>query len=313
MIIALSHPGDDHANAVGRMLGEAGVPVRLVDLSELPARASIALEMTNGSAVRAAYRTEVETIDLGAATAFWWRRPQWPDLTAMHDPDHHAFAMNEWNEALHGLWEVVGGRWMNPPATDLAASRKARQLQVARRVGLRTPRTLMTSDPDRARDFVANEGAGRAIFKTFSCTQAVWRETRVVTEADLSVLDTVRNAPVIFQEFVPAGEDIRVTVVGDQIFAAEISTGETSYTADFRPVLGEARTAATELPTTVASGLRALMAELGLVYGAADFRRTPDGDHYFLEVNTAGEFLFVERLTGLPITRAVADWLAGSA
>ena len=29
----------------------------------------------------------------------------------------------------------------------------------------------------------------------------------------------------------------------------------------------------------------------------------------FLEVNTAGEFLFVEERTGMPITDAVAGWL----
>jgi hypothetical protein len=52
------------------------------------------------------------------------------------------------------------------------------------------------------------------------------------------------------------------------------------------------------------------MDRLGLVYGAIDLRRTPEGEHVFLEVNTAGEFLFVQERTGLPIAEAVADWLA---
>ena len=51
------------------------------------------------------------------------------------------------------------------------------------------------------------------------------------------------------------------------------------------------------------------MKRLGLVYGAIDLRRTPAGDYVFLEVNTAGEFLFVEERTGQPIAAAVADWL----
>ena len=49
---------------------------------------------------------------------------------------------------------------------------------------------------------------------------------------------------------------------------------------------------------------------LGLVYGAIDLRRTPDNEYYFFEVNTAGEFLFIEDRTGLPIASAIADWLA---
>jgi len=61
----------------------------------------------------------------------------------------------------------------------------------------------------------------------------------------------------------------------------------------------------------VSDKLLALLQRLGLVYGAIDMRRTPDGEYYFFEVNTAGEFLFVEDRTGQPIARAIADWLAG--
>ena len=52
-----------------------------------------------------------------------------------------------------------------------------------------------------------------------------------------------------------------------------------------------------------------MLERLGLVYGAIDMRRTPDGEYYFFEVNTAGEFLFIEDRTGQPIARAIADWL----
>ena len=47
------------------------------------------------------------------------------------------------------------------------------------------------------------------------------------------------------------------------------------------------------------------MRALGLVDGASDFRRTPEGDYVFLKVNPAGEWRFVEERTGQPITRAV--------
>jgi D-alanine-D-alanine ligase-like ATP-grasp enzyme len=49
-----------------------------------------------------------------------------------------------------------------------------------------------------------------------------------------------------------------------------------------------------------------LMRIFGLQYGAVDFRVTPEGEHVFLEVNPAGEFLFISRRTGQPIAEAVA-------
>jgi glutathione synthase/RimK-type ligase-like ATP-grasp enzyme len=50
---------------------------------------------------------------------------------------------------------------------------------------------------------------------------------------------------------------------------------------------------------------------LGLVYAAIDLRLTPDGDHVFLEVNPAGQWLFIEQATGQPISEAIAGVLAG--
>ena len=64
-----------------------------------------------------------------------------------------------------------------------------------------------------------------------------------------------------------------------------------------------------ELPTPVADGIHALMDRLGLVYGAIDFRRTPGGEYLFLEINPAGQWLFIEHQTHQPITEAMADAL----
>jgi glutathione synthase/RimK-type ligase-like ATP-grasp enzyme len=204
--------------------------------------------------------------------------------------------------------QLVDARWMNPPARDDVAGRKLLQLRLAREVGLAIPRTLVTSDPDEARRFLDRPGA--TVFKTFSCTHEVWRETRLVGPAEREALDSVRLAPVIFQEYVAADADLRVTVVGERVFAAAIHSAETDYPVDFRMSLGQARVEAVELPGDVEARLLELMRRLGICYGAFDLRRTPAGEHVFLEVNTAGEFLFVEERTGQPIAEAVAGWLA---
>jgi glutathione synthase/RimK-type ligase-like ATP-grasp enzyme len=248
--------------------------------------------------------------DFSAVHAVWWRRPQAVNLSSVTNSDAYTFTANEWQEAIGGLWQLIDVRWMNQPARDEVASRKAYQLRVAAEMGLAVPRTLITSDPDRARAFIEAHGLGKTIFKTFSATHAIWRETRVVRKDEFDILDTVRLAPVIFQEYVPAEVDLRVTVVGGRIFPAAIYSQDTDYPVDFRMSLGQARTETTELPTEVADRLMALMGRLGLIYGAIDMRRTPEGEHVFLEINTAGEFLFIEERTGQPISRAIAEWLA---
>lgn len=310
MIVVISYPEDPHATRVIGLLEEGQHEVLLLTLSDLPGRATLSIDYDDPAAPGLEYRLDGRSIELGAVRSVWWRRPQVPDPSSVTDLDARMFTANEWNEALNGLWQLIDVPWMNPPARDDVAGRKAHQLRVAADVGLRVPRTLITSDPDRARTFIEAQGLGRTVFKTFSATHAVWRETRLVREGELETLDAVRVAPVIFQEFIPAEADLRITVVGKRIFPAAIDVRGTDYEVDFRMSLGQARTTAAELPQAVADRLHALMRRLGLVYGAIDMRRTPDGDYVFLEVNTAGEFLFVEERTEQPISRAMADWLA---
>jgi glutathione synthase/RimK-type ligase-like ATP-grasp enzyme len=56
----------------------------------------------------------------------------------------------------------------------------------------------------------------------------------------------------------------------------------------------------------VKADLLKIMRALGLVYGAIDMRLTPDGRYVFIEVNPAGQWLFIEERTGQKITDALA-------
>lgn len=306
MILVISHPGDLHAQRVIAALQARGRESFLLDLANLPARATLSIDPVGKG--RATLRHTAGSVDLTQASAVWWRRPQTVMLDTITDTDARGFAYGEWHEALHGMYRLLDCPWMNPLHADEIASHKVLQLRIAPELGLRVPQTLMTSEESEAREFVARQEArGRqSIYKIFAATHQVWRETRLVTPADLAHLASLHLAPVIFQEFIPAAADIRVTLVGGQVFAMSIAGGPE---VDFRLGLGQARTAAFELPVEVLESLRALMARCGLVYGAVDLRLTPEGEFVFLEINPAGEFLFVESGAGHPVTEAVADWL----
>jgi glutathione synthase/RimK-type ligase-like ATP-grasp enzyme len=148
------------------------------------------------------------------------------------------------------------------------------------------------------------------VYKTFLASEQWWRETRVMRPDELNLLDSVRLAPVIFQEYVPAVADVRVTVVGERMFAAAIVPAPGGYQLDYRMDMDGASFEPTELPFETRQGIQALMERLGLVFGAVDLRRTPEDRYVFLEVNPAGEWHFVEERTGQPITQAVAELLA---
>ena len=307
--MVLSHPGDFHATIVLDRLASWGVPAFLFDISNLPARQTLTIDHGGERPSVRVRHHEQGVVDLSDARSVWWRRPQVVSLEEMADPDARAFCYGEWHEALSGMYALLDCPWMNPLVADQVASHKALQLAVAPKFGLSVPATLMTSDADEVRAFVAKLGEDQVIYKIFAATHQVWRETRVLRADDLEHLDRLHLAPVIFQECVPGVADIRVTVVGDDLYAMAID-GRDSDDIDFRLRMGKTLTSAHTLPDDVAAGLRALMKHFGLVYGGADFRLTPQGEYVFLEVNPAGEFLFCEKGAGYPLTDAVAGWLA---
>jgi glutathione synthase/RimK-type ligase-like ATP-grasp enzyme len=330
MILVVSYPGDDHTDRVVARLEADGREVVAVDLGDFPAGAGLTLSYgppaaggaSGGAAGGAAggadgpvgpgYRLDGlgGAFDPARARVGWWRRVRpFTAAATVQDPQDRAFALSETSQAVLGLLDALPCTWVNPPGLDEAAHRKTLQWAVAAEVGLTLPRTLVTNVPDEARAFVADVGLGKVVFKAFLASVEAWRETRLVRAAELAQLDSVRLAPVIFQEYV-AGPDLRVTVVGDEMLAAEIDATASPYPVDMRMVVGESTVRPVELPVDVAGALRALMDRLGLVYGAVDLRRTPEGRHVFFEVNPAGQWLFVEERTGLPITQRVADLLA---
>src|SRR5262249_26248171 len=149
-------------------------------------------------------------VDLREVRAVWWRRPQSYELgPEMIRPSHRSFAYNECHEAWSGLWQTLDVFWVNHPLKDQAAARKAYQLDVAKAAGLTIPRTLIRTAPGAARRFIAEYRARGVIYKAFSATEQEWRETRLLGDAEEALVEQVRHAPVIFQEYVPAGLDLR--------------------------------------------------------------------------------------------------------
>jgi glutathione synthase/RimK-type ligase-like ATP-grasp enzyme len=309
VILIVSHPADDHAVGVLDALDRLGHPAVLVDTARFPSDASL-IQRFESDQQSYEWSIDGRSIDLTACRAGWWRRPQPFTLQSGISPDVISFTYSECHEAVAGLWAALNLNWMNPPERDELAHHKPYQLAVATKVGLPVPRTIITNDPDVARKFIAALGPERTVYKTFLASEQCWRETRVVRSDELKLLDSVRLAPVIFQEYVPAIADVRVTVVGERMFAAAITPTPGGYELDYRMDMDGASFEPIELPVETQQGVHALMERLGLVFGAVDLRRTPDERYIFLEINPAGEWCFVEERTDQPITYTVAELLA---
>lgn len=306
MILVSSSPGDVHAEAVLKRLGERG---RLLDLSLFPSQISLTGRYPHTGDPRFELRfPDGAILDLAEVHAVWWRRPQpyriSPEIT---DAALRIFALSETETAAAGVWQATPCLWVNRPINDSAAAHKPWQLTTARAAGFTIPETLITNDPEEARSF-CDAHSGNVVYKPFLQTRSAWRETRALRPEDVSLIEAVHLAPVLFQELVKGVADLRVTVIGDELFAAAAALEDATYSLDIRFNPGITYKPHT-LPDDVVTSIFELMRTLRLEYGAIDMRLTPDGQYVFFEVNPAGQFLYVEYSSGQPITEALVAHL----
>jgi glutathione synthase/RimK-type ligase-like ATP-grasp enzyme len=180
---------------------------------------------------------------------------------------------------------------------------KPYQSLIIRDVGLRVPRTLITNDEAVARGFF-EECAGDVVFKSLSGMRSLVRR---VEQRDFERLPLLRNCPTQFQEFVP-GDNVRVHVVGDQVYATRARTGAVDYRYAHQqgfPLEMEATT----VPPQVEEACIKLTRIFGLIFSGIDLKQTPDGEYYCFEVNPSPGFIFYERHTGQPISTALVELL----
>lgn len=311
---------DDTANAVVAGLEHFGVPWARFNQAEFPERAELALHPGDPGA-GCLLGPDGDPVPIRDIRTVWIWHPRPADARAGLDGPERTFATEACRCACRSFLDLLGyDRFMvNPPwARDLAGD-KAHQLRLAVDAGLRVPETIITNSPARARAFCAR--FPETVFKLLNPPRidygdrARWIGTRLLDRGDLEALEGLRRCPGIFQPRIPKRFDLRVTVVGNRVFAAEIhSQADPRGAVDFRMALAEdpgaLPHAVHRLPGEIRERILVLARKLDLVYCAVDMVVTPRGEYVFLEVNPSGQYGWIEHWTGLPITYALVRMLA---
>jgi len=310
---------DDNASValVTAALAARGARAFRLDTDRFPTEVRLAFHQPRG---RSVLRDGDDELALGDVTAIWYRRSAvGAALPADLDPQERAAAVHEARASLLGALESLACFTMDRHSAIRAAEHKPRQLELASALGLEVPRTLTTNDPDAVRAFW-HACDGRVVAKmltSFAIHDEAGREqvvfTSVLPEAELDHLDQLALSPMTFQDHLAKARELRVTLIGDRVFAAQVDSQALARAqVDWRKEGAALAGAWTPyaLPAAIADPLRALAARLGLRYGAADFVVTPDGRHVFLELNPAGEWCWLDDVFGpRALSTAIAEAL----
>jgi glutathione synthase/RimK-type ligase-like ATP-grasp enzyme len=319
VLLVVTATPDATADLVIGKLRARGVDLMRFNPGDYPVKASLSVSFDIDGVMAATLRTATDRIELQELDAIWFRRPEIsrPD-DSLQDSRLRHYVTTECASHLEDVWNAL--RCPCFPAAPMAIVRaglKASQLALAGSLGFEIPSTLFTTSPA---DFLAfsrrhdgriiSKVAGTAFNQHFG--PMIGRFTEAVSTRDLSYAQSVRFAPSIFQSSVDKRIELRITVVGERVFAAEIHSQSARRTRqdwrryDIKHTLHRPH----RLPSEVERRCVQLVHRLGLDYGAIDLVLTPDGRYVFLEINPNGQFLWIEQLTDLPISDAIADRLA---
>lgn len=314
-VLILTNEQDVTADLAVVELNSAGIPVLRLDPAELPGGVDVSGEFTHGT-FHGHLSVGGRVVSMAGLRSIWVRRPGTPAARA---GAASPWLTEESAQSLYGMLRCTDARWMNHPDAARQARHKPWQLWLARAVGLPVPATLITTFPRVAREFAerypdlvvkpvsgAHPGADGLAVPT----------TRVRPGEDYR---DVAHGPTLLQRRIRKVADIRLTCVGDRLYAAraegaeaaEDGEGADAAVVDVRFSSGVGPWRPVPVPRRVADGVHAYLTRAQLAYGAFDFAEDADGIWWFLECNQSGQFGFIEIETGQRIGRAVAEWLAG--
>ena len=201
--------------------------------------------------------------------------------------------------------------WVTDIDALQAAEDRIFQLVAAARLGIATPPTLLSSDPGQIASALGDDvvlkplGTG-AFVNADGQPHAVY--TTPLT-ADISASGDFAAAPFVAQARVKVRQHLRVVTAGPVVATAALDAD--SWPLDWR-VAEEAHDSWRPLPTPdlETQALR-LASELGVGFSSQDWLLPVAGPPLFIDLNPAGQWMFLPEEVAEPITERIVSFLSG--
>lgn len=311
--VVLSAVSDAHIAYVQKHLQNK---LLIIDPQEVQKGTELSFAYSRGKKVLATYGGHI----LSGVKSVWYRKPN--AIVAPDLPGAEAFIQYAHESIRTHVQDLRAyfkdAFWVSDFYAMQRAESKPFQLEMAAEVGFNIPATVSTSNAQVASTFITGHKA--VIVKSLSSyspsvegTLLFFPATKITSREPID-LSGLHMAPAIFQQAIEAVADVRVTVVGAQIFAAIVhdkSNAKYTHIRDWRAAHAAGHTVFETyiLPKDLQNKCVNLVKKMQLAYGAIDLVLDKDNKLWFLEINPNGQWAFIEQDTGLQIGKAIARLL----
>lgn len=325
MILIITNKEDAHPTPVIERLTARGVPVFRLNTEALLTDYDFGWQVDASGAISFWIRCRLNGLETTGReiTAVWDRRPEKPEelpYPSTPEIDRHnreealgfLVFLRYWLKDIPSIGSIVN---------DRPAASKMLQYAIAREVGFKIPRSCFSNVKEPFLDIFRE--CTDLILKPIEVCD-IWDEKQGVdyvfyaqktpAASLLEVPGEAFSQTVSFvQEYIEKAFELRVTVVGEEVFACKIDsqaqqeeTGRIDWRQGYEHGL---RQEVFALPDSVSSQCVMFLRRMDLNFGCFDFIVTPLGEYVFLECNPNGQWLWIELAVGLKISEAIADFL----
>lgn len=317
-ILVITNKIDPHSDEVIKILQSKKAEVFRLNTEDFCTNIETTLRIDNGH-FDGKFKSKLREIEFSKIKSVLYRRPKKTEARHIQNDHYRNFVESECWFYLNWLWEALPCFWISKPSSIRKAESKIKQLTIANQFGFTIPKTLITTNPEEARCFyrecggnVVNKVLGTGFIEDQGSIKTIY--THRINDTDLGHAESIQCVPCVFQERIEKKFELRITVVGKKVFAAEIHSQNSPRTKDDwrRYDLENTPHFPHKLPEQIQKACVEFVSYYGLAFGAIDMIVTPKNEYIFLELNPNGQWLWIERLTNLPISEAIADLLINS-
>ncbi len=318
MVFIISNKLDPHCDVIIKKFHERNISFARFNAEDFPEKITIFYEQSKKGQKIVFSSDSFGDISLEQITSVWYRRPEQPNLeNVFEDKAVLDLALAEIKSTLSGIWELMRNKlWVNHPVANLVAGQKLNQLAIARNLGIKIPHTIVTNNIKRVLEFfnshkeIIAKPISAGFVKRGEKISLIYTN-KISKEIIFEKINLVKLTPTLFQEYIQKQFELRITVVGNSLFACKIDSQKSEKTqSDWRRYdFDNVPHSPFKLPSEIEKFCYSLLKTLNLSFGAIDMIVTPENDYVFLEINPNGQWGWIEKITGIPISDSIVNLL----
>ena len=298
LTVILGAEQDAHVQHMSRFLRQQNQRVEILDSARYPQKIQIGWHPNLGQGlVRLPDTTEIATSDIYSV---YWRsyRPGRPG--EVKNAYSRKLAHRDTDSMLRTFLQLPNIRWVNGWNAYQFHREKPLQLYTVRQLGVQIPETLVGNDAASIQTFAQSHSS--VIYKPlYGGAHSQFLTPEHLDPERLN--EVLKLSPITLQTYI-AGTNVRVYVIGNDIYSAEIRSEALDFRDDKHHVL-----IPMQIPLEIEQQSRAIAKALSLEWTAIDWRLQTDGQYVFLEANPSPMFIKFEQETQWPISQSLAALL----